>query len=206
MNKVNKGRSHLKSQLIKLLSILFLFSLLVGNEVEAARSMRRCMLLPIRDSVGGALGFKVFEELERYLKDSEWCYYEPNSGILDILSNYKRNLDAYLENKDVLKVVSEKSNAGSLIKVEVINQVSGADIRVKVIGQNGEDVYFKEETRLNTDDSTVISQTVKNWLDVYEKNIPYDGLVIGVLGDQFTVDVGKDYGLVGNNEVRLSVL
>ncbi|MCO4795091.1 MAG: hypothetical protein KC493_15345 [Bacteriovoracaceae bacterium] len=161
------------------------------------------MLLPIKDSVGGAMGYKVFEELERYLKESEWCYYESNSGILDILSNYKRNLNAYLQNKDVLKVVSEKSNAGSLIKVEVINQVSGVDVKIRVIGQNGEDVYFKEDTRLNTDDYTVIAQTVKNWLDIYEKNIPYDGLVIGVLGDQFTTDVGKSYGAVSDSMVKV---
>lgn len=161
------------------------------------------MLLPIKDSVGGALGFKVFEEVERYLKDSEWCYYETNSGILDILSNYKRNLNAYLQNKDVLKVIAEKSNAGSLIRVDLVNQVKGVDVKIRVIGENGEDVYFKEDTRLNTEDYTVIAQTIKNWLDVYEKNIPYDGLVIGVLGDQFTTDVGKGYGVVPDSSVRI---
>lgn len=161
------------------------------------------MLLPVKDSVGGALGFKVFEEVERYLKDSEWCYYETNSGILDILSNYKRNLDAYLQNKDVLKVIAVKSNAGSLIRVDLVNQVKGVDVRIKVLGENGEDVYFKEETRLNTEDYTVIAQTVKNWLDIYEKNIPYDGIIIGVLGDQFTTDVGKSYGVRPESTVKV---
>ncbi len=174
-----------------------------ASDLFAARSMRRCMLLPVKDSVGGALGFKVFEELERYLKDSEWCYYESNSGILDILSNYKRNLDAYLQNKDVLKVIAEKSNAGSLVRVDLVNQVKGVDVRVRVIGENGEDVYFKEETRLSTEDYTVIAQTVKNWLDVYEKNIPYDGMIIGVLGDQFTSDVGKSYGVLPDSTLRV---
>ena len=58
---------------------------------HATQSMRRCMLLPVQDSVGGAIGFKVFEEVEKYLKQSEWCYYRPNSAILNILSNYNYN-------------------------------------------------------------------------------------------------------------------
>ena len=103
----------------------------------------------------------------------------------------------------MLKVISEKSNAGSLIRVDLVNQVKGVDVKIKVIGENGDDVYFKEETRLNTDDYTVIAQTVKNWLDVYEKNIPYDGLIIGVLGDQFTTDVGKGYGVRPDSAVKI---
>ena len=81
------------------------------------------MLLPVRDSVGGALGFKVFEDVERYLKDSDWCYYTSNSEILNILSNYKRNLDSVLTNPEVLKIISEKTKTGSLMKVDIVNQV-----------------------------------------------------------------------------------
>ena len=66
------------------LFLIFLFALVLSSSVQA--SMRRCMLLPIRDSVGGALGFKVFTDVERYLKDSQWCYYTSNSEILNILS------------------------------------------------------------------------------------------------------------------------
>lgn len=162
------------------------------------------MLLPIRDSVGGALGFKVFEEVENYLKDSDWCYYTSNSEILNILSNYKRNLDTVLTNPKVLKIISEKTQTGSLLKVDIINEVKGVNLSIKVLGENGSDIYFKEQTRLNTDDPKVLSQTVKNWLSVYEKQIPYDGLIIGVLGNQFSVDVGRNRGLFEGNEVYIS--
>ena len=170
----------------------------------AGPSMRRCMLLPIRDSVDGAIAFKVFEEVEYYLKESDWCTYQSNSEILNIFANYKKNLDAILENKKVLKIVSEKTRTGSMIKVKIINQVKGVDVSIRVIGENGEDILFKEETRLNSDDYTVIAQTIKNWLDVYEKNIPYDGRVIGVLGNQFTIDAGTAHGIFTQNEVIIS--
>ena len=193
---------HKKS--LKIIStLIFLISISFSTKGFAKFSQRRCMLLPIKDSVSGAIGFKVFEHLELYLREGTWCYYETNSGILDILSSYKRNLDAYLQNKDVLKTISEKAHAGSLIRVEMMSVMKGVDVKLKVIGENGEDVYYKDETRLDSDDPLVIAQTVKNWLDIYEKSIPYDGRVIGVLGDQFTTDIGKNYGAYVHNNVQI---
>lgn len=184
---------------MKKISLLILF-LLSANAFSEA-SLRSCMLLPARDSVGGAISFKVFEEVERYLKSSEWCYYKSNSEILNIFTNYKKNLDSVLENERVLKVVADKTRTGSLIRIKIENQVKGVDVEMKVIGANGADLLFKEKTRLTTDDYTVIAQTVKNWLTQYEKSIPYDARIIGVLGNQFTVDMGTDGGIFPNSEV-----
>jgi hypothetical protein len=181
--------------------IILSLSLIIMSSSFATQTMRKCMLLPIRDSVDGAIAFKVFELVEAYLKDSEWCYYRSNSEILNIFSNYKNNLDNILKSKEVLKIVGEKTKTGSLIKIDIVNQVKGADVKIKVIGPDGDDLYFKEETRLNTDDYTVIAQTIKNWLDVYEKSIPYNGRVIGVLGNQFTVDFGTVMGAFPDTEV-----
>ena len=176
---------------------IFLVSI-IGN---ANASMRRCMILPVKDNVGGALGFKVFEDVESYLKDSDWCYYTSNSEILNILANYKRNLDQVLENPKVLRIISEKTDTGSLIKVKVENEVKGVNVSIEIVGKNGEDVYFKENTRLNTDEYKVISQTIKNWLLIYEKQIPYDGIITGILGNQFTVDMGTNRSMFQGNDV-----
>ncbi len=169
----------------------------------ASTTQRRCLLLPIKDSVSGVIGYKVFEQVENFLREGSWCYYETNSGILDILANYKKNLDVYLKNKNVLKTIAEKSSAGSLIKIAISSVAKGVDVRVKIIGENGEDIYFKEETRLDSDDPIVISQVIKNWLDIYEKSIPYDGKIIGALGNQFTVDFGRGYGAFPQNKVQI---
>ena len=165
--------------------------------------MRKCMLLPIKDSVGGGLGFKVFEDVERYLKDSSWCYYTSNSEILNILSNYKKNINSVLENKKVLKIIADKTKTGSLIRVEIVNEVKGVNLEISIIGRNGEDLYFKERTRLNTDKPKVLSQTIKNWLNLYEKQIPYDGLVTGVLGNQFSINVGTNRSIFEGNKLTI---
>jgi len=185
-------------KIVVTLSVIFSF---LSFSVMAEQSMRRCMLLPIIDSVGGAMAFKTFENLEEFLKESTWCYYRSNSEIINILSSYKQNLAGHLQNKEVLKIIADKTAAGSMIKVELQSESKGVNVRVKIIGENGEDIYFKEETRLNSDDITLIAQTVKNWLAVYEKTIPYDGKIIGILGDQFSIDTGKGTGIGMNSDV-----
>lgn len=156
-------------------------------------SMRRCTLLPVTDSVGGAIGFKVFEAVELDLKQSNWCTYVSNSGLISVFSRYRENLPQYLKTKEVLQTVSSKLQVGSLIKVSIINEVNGAEVQMEVYGENGEDLYFSEKTLLNKDDVELIASTVKNWLDMYSKMIPYDAQVTGILGDQLTLDVGKGY-------------
>lgn len=177
--------------------------LLVSTQAFASQSMRRCMLLPINDSVGGAVGFSVYEEIEYYLKNSNWCYYRSNSEIIDILANYRNNLKAHLENKDVLKLLADKTRAGALIRINLESHVEGMSIEMKVFGENGEDVYFSDQSILDKDDVAVVTRTIKNWLDQYEKIIPYDARIIGVLGDQFTLDIGKEYGLLNNTKITI---
>jgi hypothetical protein len=183
--------------------LLAITLMVVSLKVSAGQSMRRCMLLPIKDTVGGAVAYKVFEDLEKYLKNGDWCYYQSNSEILDILGNFKKNLDTYLENPEVLKILSEKTKAGSLIKIRIDTKSRGTELQIKVIGENGDDIYFSEKTILKTDDITVIVQTLKNWLALFEKTIPYDARVVGVLGNQFTIDLGKASGIRAGDKLFL---
>ncbi|MFL5783490.1 MAG: hypothetical protein ACJ76H_02700 [Bacteriovoracaceae bacterium] len=172
-----------------LLALALLFSFSAWSQ----SSMRRCTLLPITDSVGGAIGFKVFEEIEHDLKKSNWCTYVSNSGLINVFSKYRENLPQYLKTKEVLSTVAEKLKVGSLVRVGIVNEVKGVEVQMDIYGENGEDLYFSEKTILNSDDIDVISQTVENWLDTYSKMIPYDATVTGILGDQITLDVGKGY-------------
>lgn len=190
----------MKKSVISLFIFLIVF---VAEGVFASESMRRCMLLPINDDVDGSIGFKVYEDVEYYLKNSKWCYYKSNAEILNILGNYRQNLNVHLNNKEVLKVLAEKSQSGSLIKITLNTSVKGIVAEIKVIGDNGEDIYFKERTVVSTKDSIVIGQTIKNWLDVYEKTIPYDARIQGILGEQFTIDAGKYYGVFPGNQVTV---
>lgn len=150
-------------------------------------------MLPITDSVGGAIGFKVFESVESDLKKSNWCTYVSNSALISVFSRYRENLPQHLRSKPVLATVAEKLKVGSLVLVNIKNEVNGVEVEMNVFGENGEDIYFHERSFLNKDDIDTIADTVKNWLDVYAKTIPYDAKINGILGEQITLDVGKGY-------------
>lgn len=197
-NKVTRENSMRKIAILKFFIIISFTAF-----IHAEPSMRRCMILPVKDSVGGVIGVKVFEQIERYLKSSTWCFYQPNSEIMNILSNHRNTLDQALESSEVLKLISDKTNAGSLIKVRLENLTRGMKVSTSVIGPNGKDIYFEQTTDIESDEIEVIAQTVNNWLDVYEKNIPYDARITGVLGTQFTIDVGQSAGLYNGYEIQV---
>jgi opacity protein-like surface antigen len=173
---------------------IFLF-LIILNSFSAfgQSSMRRCTLLPITDSVGGAIGYKVFENIEKGLKKSNWCTYVSNSGLVSVFSKYRENLSQYLKSPQVIKTVADKLKVGSIVLVSLKNELNGVDVELNVFGENGEDLYFSEKILINSDDINEISQAVKNWLDLYSKTIPYDAKINGIIGEQITLDVGKGY-------------
>lgn len=175
------------------MKFILLLVILLPLQSFAQSSMRRCTLLPITDSVGGAIAFKVFEKVEIGLKKSNWCTYVSNSGLINIFSRYRENLAQYLKQKEVLKTVAEKLQVGSIIRVALVNEIKGVEIQLEVHGEDGEDLYFSEKTLVDTDDIDTIAQNISNWLDTYSKTIPYDAKINGILGDQITLDVGKGY-------------
>ncbi len=180
---------------------LLLLSLIVSTSLQSSESMRNCMLLPVTDGVDNKVGFQIFESIENYIKDGSWCTYKSNSELINILGQYSKNLESHLNNKDVLKVVADKTKAGTLIRISLALGANNADVKVEILGENGEDRYFKEQTQLKTSDPLIISQTVKNWLDVYEKTIPYNGRIKGVLGDQFSIDIGKKSQIYNGSDI-----
>lgn len=160
---------------------------------QDARSMRRCALLPVSDSVGGAMGLKVFEQVEHYLKEGVWCQYQSNSNLLSVFSRYRENLPQHLKTPQVIRVVADKLNVGSIIRIGLTSEINSLVVQLDVLGSGGDDLLYSERTMLNKDDLDLAAQTVRNWLDLYGKLIPYDGKITGILGDQITLDLGKGY-------------
>ncbi len=190
-----------------LIQLKYLFLICIFSNVILCRiaysneSMRHCMLLPIIENPNQKIGFKVFEDVETYLKDSHWCTYKSNSELIDILSQYSKNFESHLDNKDVLKVVSDKTKSGTMIRISINDLIQYVDVELKILGDNGEDLYFSEKIQLKNRDEALVSRTIINWLEVFEKTIPYDGRVKGILGEQFTIDIGRKSSVFNGSEV-----
>ena len=177
------------------------FFLLYGipNVLLAKDNMRRCLLLPIT-AINQQIKFQIFESIEEYLKDSDWCYYRSNSKIIDILGKYK-DLRSHLRNENVLEILANKTKSGSLIRINIVGEVEGFEVSMSVIGKNGKDIYFHKKTKFKKE--TFIIQTIKNWLTDYKKMIPYTAQITGVLGDRFSIDSGKDVGIHAGGKVSV---
>ncbi|MCB9060562.1 MAG: hypothetical protein H6622_03460 [Halobacteriovoraceae bacterium] len=185
---------------MKLCFTIFIF-LGITNLYADSLSMRRCMLLPVDDSLKDSISFKVYEEVEMYLKESNWCYFRSNSGILNILDKYKSNLNTHLKNPKILNLLAKKMGVGSLIKISMTPEVKGVELLLEIIGEDGEDKYFIKKSLIDSPTAQLLAQNVKKWLEEYEKVIPYNARIIGVIGDQFTIDMGKDIGILPGDEV-----
>lgn len=192
-----KNYQHYLSKYILILSI-FAF---LNVKVFADTSMRRCLLLPVQDTLKNSVAYKVYDEVELFLKESNWCYYQSSAGILNILDKYKSNLNTHLKNPKILKLLASKMNAGSLIKIEMRPEVKGVEVKLEIIGENGEDKYFIRKSLITSATVDSLAQQAKYWLNEFEKIIPYSARVIGIIGDQFTIDMGKDVGIMPGDEV-----
>ncbi|MBY0516085.1 MAG: hypothetical protein K2P81_04205 [Bacteriovoracaceae bacterium] len=177
--------------------IIFLILLIISTVANAqdGHSMRRCVLLPISDGVGGAIGTKVYAELETYFKENNWCTYQSNSDLLSVFARYRENLPQHLKRPEVIKTVAEKLKAGSIIRITLMKEIGTLEIQLDIIGSNGEDILFSERAVIEKDDIEIIVQTLQGWFEIYGRLIPYDGKITGILGDQITLDIGRDYSI-----------
>lgn len=166
--------------------------------------MRDCMVLPIIAPSVNAIEHQTFLLIEQHLKKSTWCYYRTNSEVLNILANYQYGLKEHLQNPQVLELIADKTHSGSLIKIILdIDAQGSTTVDVQVISENGKDLYFKEKTQLKSPDVAMIAQTINNWLDVYGGAIPFDGVVTGVLGQQFTLNIGKNLNVKAGDNLEI---
>lgn len=175
--------------------------LLFSTYLHASESMRSCMLLPILDGKDNSFGYEVFIEVEKKLLKSSWCDFKKNTDITHTLGNYPKNLKEHLTNKEVLKTISTKAKAGSLIKVNLNPINAHFNISIEVIGENGEDLYFSEQIQLKSTDTYQIANAVVSWLDIYKSLIPYKSRVKKITGKQLEVELSKELNLFEGYEI-----
>lgn len=186
---------------VRIISLALLFLAFAARADKY--SMRRCALLPVTDTAGNALGFKVYERLEKHLKDAKWCDYVSSAELIEVFSKYRDGLEAHLKEPKVLATVAERLKAGSLIRLDLDYEVNQARMSMEVVGENGKDVYFSEKAVVDTENPMAVAQTAKNWLELYETSIPYDGKVLGVLGDQITFRHPRKMDVSVNQNFRI---
>lgn len=189
---------------VKKIIILIFSTLLFFANIQIAHSkekhLKNCTLMPVTDNVNGALSFRIYDLIDRELKVSNWCSYRSNAGVLTVFSGYRDKVQDYIDKPEVLKIVSDKLDVGSIIRIAIESRVGGIAVRMIVYVNNGEDVFFDEQTFVQDEKIEVIAQQIKTWIAQYATELPYDGLVTGVLGEQLTIDIARTSGIKVNHD------
>lgn len=163
--------------------LIFLLSLSAFSNVY---NLRKCTMLPITDTVNNKLAVDVYKSLEAGLKTSKWCDYNSSSELMAVFNKYRNKLREHLNDPSVIKAVSKKLRTGSIIRINLNYEVNTVEVIMEVVGETGEDIYFKEKFVIDNRDADKIVFTIRNWLQTYSEIIPYDGKIYGVLGNQIT--------------------
>jgi hypothetical protein len=166
--------------------------ILFSSSLVAKHDLRKCLILPVTGDSDLEFSNQVYEQTENYLKDVKWCRYKLNSDVFNILNKYQDKLDEYLEKKEVLSLVAEKTHTGALVRIRVIPQAGGVNVNLRVMGENGEDIYLQENRDFQTKDISAVAEAITGWLETYSKRIPFDAQITSVNQKKFQADMGEN--------------
>lgn len=188
--------------------LLLAFSVTFYSMLSMAEqySIRSCMLLPITDSAKSSVGHKIYEDTEKYLKRSRWCDYKSSSEVIQVFSRYRDKLPQYLDDHNVIKTVADRLKVGTIIRIKVGYDANKMNLSLDVLGEDGKDIYFHEKVILNKIDILQANTAISNWLDLYETTLPYDGRILGVLGDQINFTFPRNKKVAIGQEFKVKRL
>ena len=175
----------------------------VHADANTKYGLHKCILLPILGQMEEGTPFDIYRRIEVYLQESDWCYYRSNSNILTMLQNYRQNLASHLENPEILREIAAKTRSGSLIRITMSTVFGGVDLSMKIIGDNGEDIFFSEKSQIKGVKVDTIPQVLMNWLNLYSKTIPYNGRIIRISGREFIIDIGNASKVFTGDQLKI---
>lgn len=176
---------------------------LFSTSLAAKYDLRKCLILPVTGSPDLTFSNQVYEGVEDYLEDVKWCHYKTNGDILGILSKYQDKLDEYLDKKEVLSLVAEKTHTGALVRVQINPQNVGVNVKLRVMGENGEDIYLQEEKLFSEKDLSAIVETISKWLETYSQRIPFDAQITSIDKNKYKADMGSNIGFDEEMEAKI---
>ncbi len=152
-------------------------------------SLRACAIFPfIGDHPDQNL---IREQFLKKVENGKWCYLRNDKKFFDILGKYGSNLDQYLQTPDVLRTISKKLSAGTMIKVNIEKMALGTRLNLIVYGENGFNVYFKRAEILNKSTPEYITDVLFKWLLQYVHQMPMDAVVVESIEGSVLIDLGK---------------
>ncbi len=193
--------------MFKLWLILLIGTIPLMSIASNLYNVHRCVLLPIlHENKNEKVEKRVYKKIEEYLSDKSWCAYRKSNSVNSILKKYHNNMESHLANQEVLKSIADREQSGSLIKAKMAKSQKGTFVEVEIIGENGQDLLFKNRSYAEDLSFKKVSSAVEQitkLLDSYGKVLPYDGRIKWINNNEFSIDVNKK--VIVNDEEELII-
>ncbi len=162
----------------KLITASFLFSCFIFvNHLLAANELHRCYLLPVSDSIQGTLGDSLFIKTEELLKLHRWCEYQPDPKLHALLKKYNFKLEEALSSSEVLKLVANKTQAGTVIRIGANYIQQKLRLTIDLLDAQGRDYLYRRTIDLENDSIEQMMEHIAESLQEYAHDIPYSSIV-----------------------------
>lgn len=162
----------------KLITASLLFScLFFVNHLLAANELHRCYLLPVSDSIQGTLGDSLFIKTEELLKLHRWCEYQPDPKLHSLLKKYNIKLEEALSSSEVLTLVANKTQAGTVIRIGANYIQQKMRLTIDLLDAQGRDYLYRRTIDLENDSIEQMMEHIAESLQEYAHDIPYSSIV-----------------------------
>lgn len=168
-----------------------------------SQNQRHCALLPITDNKEGVFAYPLYEQLDKYLKNQQWCEYHASSSVLNLLRKYEMGLNEALREPAVLKEIARILHAGSLVRIALKKDIQRIHVMTEIVSGDAE-VLFSEKEVIPEERIQHLAGKIMTYLDLYGAGIPYDGLVVGTSSGGLLIDKGRVHSIPPGSEVLIS--
>ena len=178
------GRDNLRRFLYILLTIM-----VYGLSSKLYSNQRNCYLFPVQVKTEGDT--QVFEEVESYLRRSDWCVYVNPTAVYDILSSVNSEKIIFAKNLELRSLISKKLGASSLVSI----QDEEESYKLVVYGKNGLVNYNSSISKNKISSYADLIKFSIEELETYSKTIPYVGIVVGKSEQVVSISAGSEFGI-----------
>lgn len=161
------------------------------------RSLFQCHLLPFVTNLSDDKSETTKNYLIDFLKEEKICQQKINKEIENILESRKKSIKEDLFNPEILKVISKKLSAGTLLRVSLLERTNGYYLKLEAIAQDGKTIIFKKNKVVGKNQLETVANLLGIWSKEYRDSIPYIALVEEVVGEELLISIGENQ-TIGN--------
>lgn len=161
--------------------------------------LHRCFLLPVSDNIQGTIGEELFNRTEKMLNENKWCDYHQDPKLQTLLYKYRRNLDEALTAQEVLRLVAQKTQVGSVIRLKAEYQQQKMHLMIDIMDADGREFLYRKNEELADDSIDRMMEIIGESLQEYAHDLPYRAVVVEMVGNDLILKtIGTEPFQLGN--------